>query len=227
MVDERGNEAEGWGETPLSVQWAWPSPLPYQTRHQSMREFCVEVARAWARFPPNGHPIEFGSEFLGASLPKLIHAANTGGPEPIPTLAALVCSSPFDIALHDAFGNLVKRPIYDTYGPEWLRKDLAAFAGTGSRFRGVLFRKIPIGLPVAPADPPTAGLAPGGGLDPLDAGELTGTEPEDGHPVLLEDWIRRDGLKCLKVKLRGNNPSWDYQRLVGVGTSRCGTESNT
>jgi L-alanine-DL-glutamate epimerase-like enolase superfamily enzyme len=35
--------------------------------------------------------------------------------------------------------------------------------------------------------------------------------------VLLRDWIRRDGLKCLKVKLRGNDPAWDYQRLVRVG----------
>src|SRR6185369_5623369 len=31
------------------------------------------------------------------------------------------------------------------------------------------------------------------------------------------DWIRRDGLKCLKIKLRGNDADWDYQRLVRVG----------
>ena len=24
-----GHTAEGWGETPLSVQWVWPSQLPY------------------------------------------------------------------------------------------------------------------------------------------------------------------------------------------------------
>ncbi|HPO30963.1 MAG TPA: hypothetical protein PKX28_06965, partial [Candidatus Hydrogenedentes bacterium] len=28
---------------------------------------------------------------------------------------------------------------------------------------------------------------------------------------------RRDGLKCLKVKLRGNDATWDYDRLVRVG----------
>jgi L-alanine-DL-glutamate epimerase-like enolase superfamily enzyme len=56
-----------------------------------------------------------------------------------------------------------------------------------------------------------------GGLDPLDGNDLAGTEPlHDGHPVLLEDWIRRDGLKCLKVKLRGNDEDWDYQRLIRV-----------
>lgn len=27
-----GHAAEGWGETPLSVQWVWPSPLSYAIR---------------------------------------------------------------------------------------------------------------------------------------------------------------------------------------------------
>ena len=35
--------------------------------------------------------------------------------------------------------------------------------------------------------------------------------------MLLADWIRRDGLKCLKVKLRGTDEAWDYERLVRVG----------
>ena len=56
-----------------------------------------------------------------------------------------------------------------------------------------------------------------GGKDPLDESELSGDEPDDGYPVLLTDWIKRDGLKCLKVKLRGNDAEWDYQRLVKVG----------
>ncbi len=25
VTDGRGNQAQGWGETPLSVQWTWPS----------------------------------------------------------------------------------------------------------------------------------------------------------------------------------------------------------
>src|SRR5207245_1286935 len=57
-----------------------------------------------------------------------------------------------------------------------------------------------------------------GGLDLLQPSDLTGTEPNDGYPVLLADWIRRDGLNCLKIKLRGNDAQWDYQRTVRVGT---------
>jgi L-alanine-DL-glutamate epimerase-like enolase superfamily enzyme len=53
-------------------------------------------------------------------------------------------------------------------------------------------------------------------VDPLDEGELTGAEPKDGYPVLLSEWIERDGLQCLKVKLRGNDDAWDYARLVKV-----------
>jgi len=51
----------------------------------------------------------------------------------------------------------------------------------------------------------------------LEPSELTGSEPDDGYPVALSDWIARDGLKCLKVKLRGNDQGWDYDRLVRVG----------
>ena len=56
-----------------------------------------------------------------------------------------------------------------------------------------------------------------GAKDVLDESELMGTEPNDGYPVLLPDWIKRDGLKCLKVKLCGNDSAWDYERLVRVG----------
>ena len=51
----------------------------------------------------------------------------------------------------------------------------------------------------------------------VEPGGLTGTEPDDGYPLLLKDWIRTDGLNCLKVKLRGNDDAWDYDRLVSIG----------
>ena len=56
-----------------------------------------------------------------------------------------------------------------------------------------------------------------GGLDPLNKKELNGDEPVDGYPVHLEEWIERDGLNCLKIKLRGNDSEWDYNRLVAIG----------
>ncbi len=47
--------------------------------------------------------------------------------------------------------------------------------------------------------------------------ELTGDEPHDDYPVLLADWIKRDGLKCLKIKLRGNDYITDYRRIIRCG----------
>ena len=45
----------------------------------------------------------------------------------MPWLAALVCASAFDIALHDAYGVANDRPVYDTYTKEFLDRDLSAF----------------------------------------------------------------------------------------------------
>src|SRR5881394_1980772 len=41
VTDSQGRTAEGWGETPLSVQWVWPSQSPYQERHEILKQFCV------------------------------------------------------------------------------------------------------------------------------------------------------------------------------------------
>ena len=36
VTDRAGRTASGWGETPLSVQWVWPSTLPYDLRHAAI-----------------------------------------------------------------------------------------------------------------------------------------------------------------------------------------------
>src|SRR5213593_3559920 len=113
VEDSKGHRAEGWGETPLSVQWVWPSALPYGQRETALKEFCGLLAAAWAEFPVRGHPIEVGHDFLEHVLPGLLQQLNRergSSAEPMPWLAALVCCSPFDLALHDAYGQLQQRP---------------------------------------------------------------------------------------------------------------------
>jgi L-alanine-DL-glutamate epimerase-like enolase superfamily enzyme len=220
VADAQGKTAQGWGETPLSVQWAWPSSLSYQERCDAMQLFCRMLAEAWAGFDRQGHPIEIGSDFIETVLPKLLERLNRERgeqAEPMPHLAALVCCSVFDIAMHDAYGKLLERDVYSTYNAEFMNKDLSAFiepaAGSNISFKG----KYPEDFFVSPVPQRLPAWHLVGGKDLLDESELTGSEPDDGYPVLLPDWIERDGLTCLKVKLRGNDSVWDYERLLRVG----------
>jgi len=215
VEDGKGRSAEGWGETPLSVQWVWPSALPYEVRHDALKRFCVKLAKAWTDFDDSGHPMELGWNFQEQILPSLLGAFNkepTDVAEPVPWLAALVCVSLFDLAIHDAFGQLLQRPTYSTYSGESMNRDLSVFLNSAS-----FEKKYPAEflIPQSPARIKAWHLV--GGLDPLEPSDLTGKEPEDGYPVLLSDWIKRDGLKCLKVKLRGSDADWDYQRMLRVG----------
>ncbi len=219
IVDRHGRRAEGWGETPLSVQWVWPGALSYEHRHRALKDFSLRLASAWLSFESAGHPIEVGHAFLEHALKTKLQDFNSGrkSDAQMPWLAALVCSSPFDLALHDAFGKLAGCPVYQTYGPEFLSSDLAAFlepaAGTQVSFTERFPSEFLSQEPVRRL--PAWHLV--GGLDLLEENELQGDEPKDGYPVVLTDWIRRDGLTCLKVKLRGTDDAWDYERVVRVG----------
>src|SRR5882724_3693909 len=154
VADRQGRAAEGWGETPLSVQWVWPSKLPYEPRLATLKEFCRRLANAWAGFSLFGHPIEVGQDFQEQVLPRLWREIDpvasklssggasglASGPiegspvalppragEGLPWLGALVCCSVFDQALHDAYGVLHRLPVYSTYCADWMTRDLAAF----------------------------------------------------------------------------------------------------
>jgi len=218
VTDRQGQSAEGWGETPLSVSWVWPSTLAVSDRLRRMESFSKKLAEELVSSDLEGHPMEIGADFIHGPLAATLKAANTeaGGPE-MPYLGSLVAFSAFDIAIHDAFGNLLKRDVYETYGPEFMSRDLSAFIhaedGSGIDFRGrypqdYLVREAPKQLPVWHLV---------GGVDALEACDLNGSEPKDEHPLLLADWIQRDGLTCLKVKLRGTDAIWDYERMVRVG----------
>jgi len=218
--DAAGRTADGWGETPLSVQWAWPSALAYAPRHEAMKRFCVILTENWSRLDHSGHPIEVGHRFTESALPALLAQLNAEMAhlgEPMPYLAALVCCSAFDIALHDAYGNLHGRDIYSTYSSQFMNADLGAYL-TAAEDVGISFAgKYPRGFLIHPPAVTMPAWHLVGGKDLLDASELTGDEPDDGYPVVLGDWIQRDGLTCLKVKLRGNDADWDVQRLIHVG----------
>lgn len=218
VENEEGKRATGWGETPLSVTWAWPSAeLSYQDRYQAMEQFCQLLGQAWADSTATGHPLEIGQAFLNQTLPSLLEEFNAGrAAAPMPHLAALIACSAFDLAVHDAYGMLHEIDIYQTYNEQFMSDDLSHYLTAhdpGVSFAG----KYPSDFLVddAPHKLPVWHLV--GGLDPLEESDRTGGEPDDGYPVTLRHWIERDGLNCLKIKLRGTDADWDYQRLIGVG----------
>ena len=219
IEDDHGNRATGWGETPLSVAWVWPSSLDYEDRHEALKSFTVNIGESLTQSTSAGHPLEISHDFIGGHLEELQQNFNSSREEgaALPHLAALVCYSLYDLALHDAFGNLSNCPTYSTYGPDFLSRDLSSFLeplGEEGNFEGLYPSDFL--SPKPQSQLPVWHLV--GGLDPLDSSELTGTEPDDGYPVTLVDWIDRDGLDCLKIKLRGNDSEWDYERLKKIGT---------
>ena len=220
VENKNGQRAEGWGETPLSVQWVWPSATPYFFRHETLIEFCKLIKDRWTGFDYIGHCLEIGHELIMNDLPKALDEFNrlrSDNPEKMPWLAALVCASAFDIAVHDAYGIINEVPIYQAYGKEFLSFDLSCFLEPAKDSSFNFQSKYPSDfLILKPSEQiPVWHLV--GGLDPLEKDDLKGDEPDDGYPIHLREWIKNDGLNCLKIKLRGNDQDWDYQRLVRIG----------
>jgi L-alanine-DL-glutamate epimerase-like enolase superfamily enzyme len=213
-----GRTAVGWGETPLSVSWVWPSTLTVAERARRMEAFSLRIAKLLLDSGLQGHPMELGHDFQHQHLLPALeaeNAASTGAP--MPYLGALVAFSAFDIAVHDAFGVLHNRDVYATYNADFMNRDLSAFveaeAGSGLSFSGrypqdYFVTEVPKQLPVWHLV---------GGVDALEKQDLTGNEPNDSYPILLDEWVKRDGLTCLKIKLRGTDAPWDFERMVRVG----------
>ena len=203
--------AVGRGETPLSVAWAWPSTLTFALREELMCKFCQVLAEAYPA-EVQQHPMTEGYKFLTEKLDALLEKFNRQNNIDMPHLAALICASAFDIAMHDAYGLAKGLPTYKTYNKEFMDHDLAWFYNDDA-FKGLypedfFVKDVPSELPVWHLV---------GGKDLLYESERTGNEPEDGYPVSLEKWIERDGLKCLKIKLTGSDAEWDYNRVVAIG----------
>jgi L-alanine-DL-glutamate epimerase-like enolase superfamily enzyme len=208
----RGEVAEGWGGIFLMDLWAWPTP---ELSHAAKSAAMVEINRRYCKlvegYGEAAHPIDLfmALEDDLARLNSEVCAEHGLAPEQ-PFLGALVCASPVDAALHDAFGNVNGIDVYEGYGPEFMAHDLSRhlgpeFAGCypAQYIRPSFLPEIPIFHLV-------------GGVDKLTRDEVTDTDPQDGLPNSLDDWVTRDGMFCLKVKLRGTDLEWDIDRTLAV-----------
>jgi L-alanine-DL-glutamate epimerase-like enolase superfamily enzyme len=206
-----GRTARGFGSMPMGNVWSFPSRvLSYDQTLGAMKELAGRIRDITAAFGEAGHPIDINRtlepEYLRAAVEV---AGRLGLSEPIPKLCVLVAASPFDAAIHDAFGKALGLNCYRTYGPEFLAHDLSI--DLGPEFRGEYPGHYVSDRPKGRM--PMYHLV--GAVDPIEASDVT--EPVgDGLPETLPEWISRDGLTHLKVKLNGDDLAWDVDRVDRV-----------
>lgn len=206
-----GGEATGLGSMPLGNVWAWPSPsVDADTSAAAMRVFARRVCELAGNLEGVAHPLDHMAAVHGrfgevsASIGKELKL-----PEPIPPLAMLVAASPVDAALHDAFGKANQINSFNGLSAEHMTHDLSHYLNDD--FRGEHLDRYTLRQPKDRM--PLYHLV--GALDPLTHADVE--KPiGDGLPETLTQWIARDGLTHLKVKLNGDDLGWDVDRLVRV-----------
>ncbi|WP_026876020.1 enolase C-terminal domain-like protein [Jiangella gansuensis] len=202
--DRLGTVASGRGATILSVPWAWPrSELSVERRDQVLRALTARLADDACAAPPSD-PIRRWLDAhatLAETAAKV--AAAAGGVDPVPSLAALLALGAVDNAVHDGWARAAGRPAHTMYTGRYLHDDLGVVSGgrMSGRWPGDFLvparSRVPVQHVVGVGDP----------LEPA--------ETADGERSLRE-WLGADGVRHLKVKVRGADVDDDARRIEAV-----------
>jgi L-alanine-DL-glutamate epimerase-like enolase superfamily enzyme len=206
-----GRRARGFGSMPLGNVWSFPSRvLSYDDTLGAMKTLAERIQKILHDCDLWGHPIAIAHQIeaeydkAAVEVTRELQLA-----EPIPRLCTMVVASAFDAAVHDAYGKLHGRNCYHTYGPDFLDHDLGYFLGdefAGDTLEQYLSREPQPRMPLYHLI---------GALDPLTTADLK--QPlGDGMPETLPEWIHFNGLTHLKIKLNGDDLTWDVERVAGV-----------
>jgi L-alanine-DL-glutamate epimerase-like enolase superfamily enzyme len=206
-----GRTAQGTGMIPLGATWAWPTDAVSLTDAQdAMVAMGQQVAMRTVTCEDWGHPLELTHQLAQQNAEAAERVRTTRNlEEPIPRLAQLVCASPMHAALHDAYGKAIGENSYNLLGAEFVNRDLAAYLTP--EFAGEYLDRYTLRTPKKSM--PLYHLV--GALDPLTPADVQ-TPIGDGLPDTLGEWIARDGLTHLKIKLSGDDVAWDVARVAAV-----------
>ncbi len=212
VVSTRGGKsAHGFCSMPMGNVWAWPSQkLSYDDTLAAMKALAGKLRDVTAAHHDYGHPIDL----MWALDPQFLQAAKDVASarslsEPIPKLCTRVTISPFDGAVHDAFGKLHGVSCYQTYGRDFMSYDIAHYLG--NEFKSEWLDQYV--TPKPKATMPLYHLC--GAVDPIDDGDVQ-KRIGDGLPETLPEWIRLNGLTHFKIKLNGSDLKWDIDRVMHI-----------
>jgi L-alanine-DL-glutamate epimerase-like enolase superfamily enzyme len=214
-----GGVARGFGSMTMGNAWSFPSKtMSYDTTLGAMKALAARIARITGGYREAGHPVDINCalepEYLNAAraVSAELHLA-----EPIPKLCTLVTASPFDAAIHDAYGKALGVSSYLTYGGDCMPYDLAHYLGAG--YKGEYLSRYVLPKPTARV----ALYHSVGASDPIVASDIR-TRIGDGLPETLPEWIRYNGLRRIKIKLAGNDLAWDLDRVAGIDRATAETQ---
>jgi L-alanine-DL-glutamate epimerase-like enolase superfamily enzyme len=217
VEDRGGRVARGRGGVLLSDVWAFPSSTPsHAAKDLLMRELVEGIGHEVSDISGYHDPFQIAWT-VEEGLSDLTESVRTrhGVTEKVPRLASLVCWSPFDAAIHDAWGKVSGRSTYQLYSGEYLNADLSAYLGSSWRDQ----------YPNAFLTPPRERLDVQhvvGISDPLTSSEIIQADgSEDGLPGTLSEWIARDSVRWFKLKVTGTDVEWDLQRILDVYHVAC------
>lgn len=206
-----GRSADGFGSMPLGNVWSFPSKtMPYEKTLGAMKSLAERIGQITRDYREAGHPIDINM----ALEPAYLQAARDISQQLrldalIPKLCTLVTASPFDAAIHDAYGKLHGVNCFRTLGKGFLRNDLGHYLG--NEFRGESLDSYVLSEPKGRM--PLYHLV--GAVDPLTDADIK-TRIGDGLPETLPEWIRYNGLTNIKIKLNGDDNDWDVNRVVSI-----------
>ncbi len=206
-----GRSSKGFGSMTMGNNWSFPSRvLTYDQTLGAMKALAEKINTLTGSYREYGHPIDINCalepSYLGAAkeVTRELHL-----PEPVPKLCTLVTASAFDAAVHDAFGKIHGRNVYQTYGPDLLPNDVSKYLG--KEYAGKWLNQFLLTRPT-PQMPVYHSV---GALDPLTRAEVT--HPiGDGLPETLGEWIKYSGIDHVKIKLTGDDLDWDLRRVLGI-----------
>jgi L-alanine-DL-glutamate epimerase-like enolase superfamily enzyme len=206
-----GRTSKGFGSMPLGNVWSFPSRvMSYEVTLAAMKRLAERISKITASCKESGHPVDINVTLeptyleAAAEVSKELKLA-----EPIPKLCTLVTASPFDAAVHDAYGKLYGLSCYRTYGPDFMTHDLARYLTP--EFKGEYLDRYVTKEPKARM--PLYHLI--GALDPIVESDIA-KRISDGLPETLSEWIDYNGLTHLKIKLNGDDLKWDVERVLRV-----------